>query len=589
MEWQGWLTLGVLVLVIAGMVREIAGPDLVMMAGLLVLGTAGVLTPKETFSGFANPVVATVGALFVLGAAMRETGVMERVVGFLFGRSRSARSELVRLCPSLAAMSAFLNNATIVAMITPVVIDWARRHHVSPSRFLIPISYSTILGGTLTLMGTSTVLTVAGLVLDADMEPLQFFELTPVGIPICLTGVIYLLLAGPRLLPARKEPSEQLGERRREYTTGMIVEADSPLVGSSVEGAGLRHLPGLFLVEIDRASRVITPVAPDESILAGDRLVFAGAVSTIVDLQRFRGLVPASDADEPSPTDAGRRLVEAVISHSSPLVNRSVRDANFRTVYDAAVIAVHRNGERVGGKIGEIVLHPGDTLLLQTGPGFLRAHGNSADFYLVSEVHGGQRPRFEKSWLAVSVLAAMVALVASGVTPISLAALVAAGVLVATRCISGTLARRSVQWQILVVIGAGLGIALAMQKTGAARAVAHVLVEAAGPAGPLASLAVVYGVTLLLAEFLQHNAAAAMMFPVAVASAAELGVEPRGFVLAVAIAASCSFAVPVSYQTHLIVYGPGGYRFTDFVRVGLPLDLLCAAVALLLIPRFWPL
>ncbi len=588
-EWQGWFTLGVLALVIIGMVREIAGPDLVMMAGLLGLAAVGVLSPQDTFSGFANPVVPTVGALFILGAAMRETGAMEMVVSRLFGPAGGERSGLTRLCPPLAAMSAFLNNATLVAMSTPVVIDWARRHRLSPSRFLLPISYATILGGTLTLMGTSTILTVAGLILDSDMEPMGFFELAPVGLPICAVGLAYLLLVAPRALPERKEPSATVGERLREYTGAMIVEPDSALVGQSVEGAGLRRLAGLFLVEIDRAGRIITPVGPDETLEAGDRLVFAGVVDTILDLQRFRGLVPASDADTASPTHADRRLVEAVISHSSPLVNQSVRDANFRTVYDAAVIAVHRNGERVAGKIGAIVLRPGDTLLLQTGPGFLRAHGNSADFYLASEVHGGQRPRFERLWVSVGILIAMVASVAAGVASISIAALLAAGAFVVTGCLSGPEARRSVQWQVLVVIGAGLGIALAMQQTGAAGAIARVLVEAAGPLGPVATLAVVYGVTLLMAEFLQHNAAAAIMFPVAAASATELGVEPRGFVMAVAIAASCSFAVPVSYQTHLIVYGPGGYRFTDFVRLGLPLDLLCAAVALLVIPMRWPL
>ena len=252
----------------------------------------------------------------------------------------------------MATLSAFLNNAPIVAMMTPVVIDWARRRRVSPSRLLIPLSYSSILGSTTTVIGTSTTLTVAALVIDSGMPEIGFFELAPVGLPIAIVGLLYLQYVAPSLLPERKEPVEQLGEHRREYTGSMLVQADCPLVDQTIEEAGLRQLPGLFLFEIDRRARVITPVSPDEVIRTGDRLVFAGVVSTLVELQRIRGLVPATDEERPAPNHPGHRLIEAVVSLSSPLVNQSVRGANFRTVYDADVIAVHRNGERVAGKIG---------------------------------------------------------------------------------------------------------------------------------------------------------------------------------------------------------------------------------------------
>ena len=365
MEWQGWLTLAVLISMIAAMAREMAGPDVVLMGGLVVLATAGVLTPQEAFAGFANESMLTIGALLVLSAALRDTGALEATFGRIFGRTRNERVGLLRMMLPVAGVSAFLNNTTIVAMMTPVVIDWAHRNRMSPGRFLIPLSYATILGGVITIIGTSTNLTVAGMMIQSKMEPMGFFELAPIGIPIALVGLAYLLWASPRLLPARKEPGEDLGEARREYTVAMIVELGSPLANQTVESAGLRHLPGLFLVEIDRAGRVITPVASDEQILASDRLVFAGVVETIVDLSRMRGLVAASDDERPVSSDPGRRLIEAVVSHSSPLVGRSIREAGFRTVYDAAVIAVHRNGERVAGKIGDIVLRPGDTLLLR--------------------------------------------------------------------------------------------------------------------------------------------------------------------------------------------------------------------------------
>ncbi|MGH0029076.1 MAG: SLC13 family permease [Myxococcota bacterium] len=589
MGWEGWFTLAVVVLTLVAMVREVAGPDLVMMAGLFTLAAAGILAPKEVFSGFANPALAAVGVLFVVSAGLRETGALDETVGRLFGRSKSEAGGLARICPPVAVMSAFLNNAPIVAMMTPMVIDWARRRGVSPSKLLIPLSYASILGSTTTVIGTSTILTVAGLVIDAGFPEIGFFELAWVGLPIAVVGLAYLQFAAPLLLPDRQAPTERLGAQRREYTASMRVETDCPLVGQSVEDAGLRQLPGLFLVEIDRGDTMVTPVGPDEVIRAGDELVFAGVVSTIVELQRIRGLVPVSDGETSVGKDPERGLVEAVVSASSPLIDQSIRDANFRTVYDAAVIAVHRNAERVPGKIGEIVLEAGDTLLLQGAPGFLRAHRNSPDFYLVSEIEGTESPRHDKAWIALLILLVMVTTAAIGLYPISIAAFLAAGLLILTRCINGRIARRSVDWSILVVIGAGFGIAGAMTQTGAAAFVAGSISATAGELGPMVALAVVYVVTLLLAELLHHAAAVAIVFPIAVATAAQVGADPRPFIVTVAIAGCCAFASPVTYQTHLIVYGPGGYRFTDFVRVGLPLDLLSAAVALLLIPAVWPL
>ena len=589
MDWQGWFTLAVVLLTLAAMVRGLGAPDVVMMAGLFTLAAFGVLSPTETFMGFANPALAAIGALFIVSAALRETGALEATVGRIFGSAHQERVGLARICPPVATLSAFLNNAPIVAMMTPVIIDWARRRGLTPSRFLIPLSYASILGSITTVIGTSTTLTVAGLVLDAKMPPIGFFELAPVGLPIAFAGLLYLQFVSPLLLPERKEPTEELGEHRREYTASMIVEHDGPLAGQTVEQAGLRHLEGLFLVEIERGGRIITPVGPDAVIRADDRLVFAGVVSTIVELQRIRGLVPETDDDEPAPNRRSHRLVEAVVSPSSPLVAQTIRGSNFRTVYDAAVIGVHRNGERVPGKIGEIQLRAGDTLLLQGAPGFLRAHRNSPDFYLVSEIAETRTPRYERAWVAIGILVAMVVVASSGLYPITIAAFLAAGLLIVTRCIPARAARQSVDWSILIVIGAGFGIATAMEKTGAAGAVAGVLSLAAGGAdNPMPAFVVVYVATVLLAEMLHHNAAVAIMFPIAVAAAGNLGVDPRPFVMAVAVAGCCSFASPVTYQTHLIVYGPGGYRFGDFVKVGLPLNLLCGLVAIALIKELSP-
>ena len=630
-------TLAILATMVVALAREAAPPDLVILAGLLALAAPGLITPAEAFAGFANPAVATVGALFVVSAGLRETGLLDAAAHRLFRGARSPTATLLRLCPPLAAASAVLNNAPIVALMTPVVQHGARAGGQPASRFLIPLAYATVLGSALTVIGTSVNLVVAGLLTQNGLAPMGFFELLPVGLPVALAGLAYLVLVAPRLLPARREPALELGRARREYTSVMRVAAHCGLIGQSVEQAGLRQLPGLFLVEIERQGHTLTPVGPEQRLEAGDALVFAGVVETIVDLQRIPGLLPdvVDDGDDGGGGDgngggdgrgdgvggdggrghgAGHRdahtaraaagtngararektrarergMMEAVVSSSSPLVGRSIRDANFRTTYDAAVLAVHRNGERVRGKIGEIVLRQGDTLLLQTAPGFSRVHKNSPDFYLVSELaDAATMPRREKGPLALAILGAMVVSAALGWLPISIAALLAAGALIACGVITPAAARKSVAWSVLVIIGAGFGLARAMQNTGAADALASALLALTGSLGPLAMLAAIYLATLLLAELLHHNAAAALMAPIALASATAVGAEPRTFVLTVAIAATCAFANPTTYQAHLIVYGPGGYKFTDFVRVGLPLNLLAFVVAMGVIPVVW--
>jgi di/tricarboxylate transporter len=589
MDWQIGFTLAVVVVALGLLVWEVASPDLVLMAALIILGVSGILTPRETFSGFSNPAVAMVGVLFMLSAAVRETGALDLTIGRLLAPARSVRQGIGRITVPVAALSGFLNNSPIVAMMTPSVIDWARRNGLAASHFLIPLSYASILGSTLTLIGTSTNLIVDGLVRDSQMRPLGFFELFPVGLPIVLMGTFYLIVIAPRLLPDRRIPGDTLGDRRREYVTTMVVKPGCDLAGASVEAAGLRHLPGLFLVEIERDHRIITPVRPEVVIETEDRLVFAGVVATIVDLQRIRGLVPLSDEELDEENSAVHRhgLVEAVVSASSPLVGKSIRDSNFRSTYDAAVIAVHRNAERVPGKIGGIVLQPGDTLLMQSSPDFMQHNRNSPDFYLASELPGSEKPRFERAGLALTVVGAMVLTVSTGLLPITLAGFVAVGILLLTRCVSPAKARESVPWSILVVIAAGLGIAQALAKTGAAEFVAEMILGVLTGLGPLGALVVTYFLCMLMAELLHHTAAVAIMFPIAVALAGQVGADPRPFVIAVAIGSTCCFSSPIAYQTHLIVYGAGNYRFRDFVRVGLPLNALCAVVALLAIPRIW--
>jgi di/tricarboxylate transporter len=453
---------------------------------------------------------------------------------------------------------------------------------------MIPLSYAAILGGTCTLIGTSTNVIVHGLVLDStDLGPMGFFEIGALGLPTAIVGTIYILTTARWLLPERK-PLLSEPDNAREYVIEILVEASSPMVGKSLEEAGLRRLPGAFLAEIQREDTVLPAVSPTERLHAGDRLLFVGVVDSVVDLVRQRGLVPAPEqlfkltAARPE-----RRLFEVVVSDSCPVVGQTIRDGRFRTRYNAVVIAVARNGERLRGKIGDIELRLGDTLLLESRPAFLTQQRNSRDFLLVSEVQGVTLPRHDRAWVAGAILLAMVAVAATGWLSMLEAALIAGGLMLMTRCTRVSTARASVDWTVLVVIGASLGIGAALDSTGVAQAAAQSWVGWAG-ANPWLALACVYAVTSLLTELITNNAAAVLIFPIAAATAERLDVSLWPFVGVIMMAASASFASPIGYQTNLMVYGPGGYRFSDYVRIGLPLNIVLGIVAVLLAPLVWP-
>ncbi len=600
MEWQGWFTLVVVGLVFAAMLRGLQTPDMTLLAGAVVLAVAGVISPEQLVRGFSNPGMLTIAALFVVAAALRETGALDGVGRVVLRRSRGPLTALLRLCPPVAAMSAFLNNTAVVAMMVPVVNDWCRRHRISPSRMLMPLSFAAVLGGTCTLIGTSTNLIVNGLITQATpadakpapgMQGIGFFEVAWVGVPAVVVGLAYLILFGRLLLPNRQDLLEDIGSAARQYLVNMRVAENSPLVGQRVKQAGLRHLPGLFLIEVTRAGRVIAPVTPNLVLQGDDRLTFTGLRSTIVDLERFPGLERLEpQSDQPALPETGERYYcEAVVSSTSPLIGRSVRDSNFRALYNAVVVAVHRGGAHLSGKVGDMVLNAGDTLLLQTGPHFREAHANNPDFYLVSGVRDGRPVRREKTWLSVTLLAVLVLLMATGLTSVVVAALLVGGLMVIARCISAADARRGVQWNVLLAIASALAIGEALTSSGAAHAIAELVVDATRDFGPLAVLIAIYVIAVVFTEMLTNSAAAVLVFPLALSAAAELGLNPRPFIMAVVFGASFGFATPIGYQTNLMVYGPGGYRFRDFLRVGLPLNVLMGLLAVTMIPQVWPL
>jgi len=597
-EWEGYFCLGVVGLVFAGLVMNLA-PDALLVGSVVLVALAGVISPQEAFVGFSNTGMLTVGALFVVAAALRETGALDSIGARLLGRAKTERSALLRLAGSVTTMSAFLNNTPIVAMFIPIITDWCKKHQVAPSRLLLPLSYLCILGGTCTLIGTSTNLVVNGLMTETaqsdatladSLRPMGLFELGYVGVPYAIVGICYLMFVGHRLLPRRKDLIETLSDSSREYLVNLRVDPGCRLVGMNVEDAGLRHLPGLFLIEILRDDHLIAPVPPNHRLHRGDILTFTGVVGTIVDLKRISGLTSIGDRDE----DARRLrprgvLCEAVVSGTSPCLGKTIRDADFRALYNAAVVAVHRNGERLQGKVGDIVLRTGDTLLLQTGPHFVRANRNNPDFLLVSGLEDSRPVRSDKAILSMALLALLIGLMATGLVKIVVAAFLVAGLMILARCISVSDARQSVDWQTLITIAAAFGLGKALVNSGCVDTTAEIVVDLTGGLGPRAVLAGVYIMTSIFTELVTNNAAAALVFPFAVAIAGRLDADPRPFVMAVTFAASASFMTPLGYQTNLMVFGPGGYRLSDFTRVGLPLNILLLLCATVLIPIVWPM
>jgi len=597
MAWEAIFCLVVLLGVLWGLLANRA-PDALLLGAVVLFALVGIVTPQEALAGFSNPGMLTVAALFVIAAAMRETGALDAAGAWLLGGARTHRSVLARMAASLPLISAFLNNTPIVAMFIPIISSWCRTHRVAPSRLLLPLSYFCIIGGTCTLIGTSTNLVVNGLMTEASrntpslsesLRPMTFFEVGYVGLPYAAIGVAYMLLIGRRLLPNRKDLIEGLMDSPREYLVNMRVQPDCRLVGRTIEQAGLRHLPGLFLIEVVRDYRVISPVPPDCILRASDVLTFAGVVGTIVDIEKIPGLVPVAD-DSYEEQAAQRRhevLCEAVVSQACPGIGKAIRDADFRATYNAAVIAVHRGGRRLVGRVGDIVLRPGDALLLQAGAHFVRAHRNNPDFLLVGGVEDSGPLRSEKALLSVVLLLVLVALLISGVLPTVVAVFLVAGLMIVFRCISASSARNSIDWQTLIAIAAAFGLAKALENSGIVHATADYLVDHTVGLGSYGLLAYIFFITAVFTAVITHTAAAALIFPFAVAIADEMGISPRPLVMAVVFAASASFVSPIGYQTNMMVYGPGGYKFGDFVRVGLPLTVLLGVCATLLIPLVW--
>lgn len=589
MTWAAGLSLAVTLAVIVCLVIEVAAPEVLLLGAVTVLMAAGVVTPSEALGGFGSVAVLTIASLLVVAAGVRRTGMLTYAANLLFGR-RQTREPLLRLMLPAGTLSAFLNNTPIVAMFVPAVIEWCRRNDLAPSRMLMPLSFATIVGGLCTLIGTSTTLVVDGLMREQGLEGLGMFEIAWIGVPVAVSGIALIWFLAPRVLPDRRDPVAELGDERREYLVEMIVDNDSPLVGSSIGDAGLRNLPGLFLINIERHEQFIGPVAPQVRLEAGDRLVFTGVAATVVDLRRFPGLSPAPEAHyDPTAVARRNRLFEVVVSGDSPLVGSSIRNIGFRSRYDASVIAVHRAGERLPKKLGDVVLQEGDTLMIEASKGFDKRWGDSRDFVLVSRVRAEPPPTPQKAPIVTAVVAVLVLVVTLEWLPMVVAAFAAVGAMLLFRVLTVREASRAVDLPIVIVIAGAIGLGRALDKSGAAQLVADLIFNAGSWIGPTGILAAVYLCANLINGFITNVATAAILFPVVLRAAQEAQIDPRPFAITLVVAATANFLTPTGYQTNLMVYGPGGYRFTDFARLGVPLAVLVMILTLAIVPIVWPL
>jgi len=606
MTVEAWFVIAVVLAMLVALAKEVAPPDLLVLLALLAIVSVGEVqaawrptpvagtrapagrlpTATQAIAEFGNVGLVTVAALFVVVAGLIQTGATTLLTEPLMGRPKSLLSAQLRLLVPVTTSSAFLNNTPIVAMFMPVVTDICKRANLSPSKLFLPMAYCATLGGVCTIIGTSTNIVVNDR-LPAEMK-FGLFDITWVGLPCAVAGVVYLMVFSRKLLPDRR-PAISLSDDPRQYTVAMIVQEGGPLVGRTVEKAGLRHLPGLFLVEIEREGEVIAAVGPHARLQANDHLVFVGIVESVVDLRRARGLLPATDQMFKLEAPATQRtMIEAVVSGRCPLVGKTIREGRFRSTYNAAVMAVARDGQRIPGKIGDIELQTGDTLLLEAHTDFVAQQRNSNDFYLVSHVENSAPPRHDRARIALVTLFAMVAIAALGDGKYMLpAALAAAVIMVLTRCCTSAEARESIDLSVLITIAASLGIGKALETSGAADAIAQSLIGLAGE-NAWVQLGIVYFLTLVLTELITNNTAAVLMLPLTMSTVQQLGVSYKPFVIAVMVAASCGFATPFGYQTNLMVYGPGGYRFSDYLRIGIPLDVIMMVVCVLLAPFVYP-
>ncbi|MBE0663705.1 MAG: SLC13 family permease [Bacteroidales bacterium] len=580
--FEGYVVIAVLVFITLTLYNNWIGAGFTFTIGIAVLGVFRILTPVEILGGFANEQIAVVAMLFLLGDIIRKTGVLDGLFRRTFAKIHTYRRFKVRMLFMVAGFSAFLNNTPLVAIMIPYVNAWCKKNNVAPSKLLIPLSYAAILGGTATLIGTSSNLLVAGMVADqklgVNIEPLQIFDFSFVGVPMLILGVLYLIFFSGRLLPENADVIQNLEQQSREYIAEVRIANGGEFHGKTIEEAGLRNLKGLFLVEILRNDQSIKPVSSYTRLKEHDVLLFAGETQSITEMVESRsGLQLAQIGMYARKTQTA--IVEVVISYNSTLVSKTAKEINFRSRFDAAIIAIHRNGERVSGKLGEVKMVAGDVLLLLTGEDFNLMSKDTPEFYIISRLQEFNKQPVYKQVLLIGGIVLSIVASALGFVKLFTALILLLLLIMLTKMVSPKDVVKSIDFNLIVILALSLALGTAMIKSGVASSFAEASFKIFKPFGIVGVLVGIFIITNILTSLLANAAAVAIVFPVALSMAFDLGINAKPFVLIVAFAGAAAFLTPIGYQTNLMVYGPGGYNFKDFMRVGLPLSLLFMVVA----------
>jgi len=581
--------LALLVLAVILFARETLPVDIVTLLALLALIVSGILTPKEAFSGFGNEIIIILGSVFIISGALRETGVVDWLGEKLAGSQRGGeRSRLATLMASVAGFSAFMNNTTVTALLLAPVSGMARKCGASPSKFLMPLAFASILGGTCTLIGTSTNVAVRGYMADSGMSPLGFFELTPVGLIIVAVGILYMVFIGRTQLPDHA-PDRDLSEDYglREYLSEIVIREDSPLAGQTLRESDLGKL-GFRVLQLHRDGKPVSP-RPSLKLAAKDVLIVNGPVASLVKARETEGIDIRPDvkfSDQLLKADE-REILEVIVTPQSELRGRRIQDLDLPARFGVAVLAVNRHGRRLRDKLKAVRLEMGDILLVQGHMEAMEALRKSPDFAVFGEPNTTSH-RGKKGLLVLGFFAASVILGALGIVPLSASLLGAAVATVLTRCMPMHKIYTCVEWRLIILIAGMTAFGLAMERTGAAEWLASVVVWALQPFGPLTILAGFVLLTVLLTQPMSNAAAALVVLPIALSAAEKLGLSGRTFAVAITFSASVSLIAPFE-PSCLLVYGPGKYRFMDFVKVGGFLTLLLVLIVVLVVPVFWPL
>ena len=584
---QAYLVLAVIVIAFILIYRQTLRAPITLLLANLIFMLTGIITVKELLNGLANESIISILLLILLTAGIRKNFEIERLFDKVYRNITSYQGFLLAMMSKVAVISSLMNNTPVVAAMTPYAFNWGRKNGIPPSKLLIPLSYATICGGMITIIGTSTTLVLNGFMVGNGLPSLNISHIFLIGVTVSIVVILYLVLIGHKLLPENPLLLDVFNKNKREYLLEAKLTVDSKLVGKSIMEGGLRHLSGVFLVEIIRGSNIISPVEPTELIQQNDILIFAGNTGDIVDLvNSVKGLTLPGNVS--SLQHESHRLIEVVVSNNSNLLGKKIHESNFRSRYNAAIVAMNRNGEGLGGKIGDQSIRSGDLLLLYAGKSFNKNLDLYRDLFVISELRKIKKPSKHKV-TAISIIGATaLALLVIGSFSLFASLLIIFTLMASFKMISMQDVKREVDLNLLAILVFSLAMGTAVVKSGAGAMLADTLIGFFSQWGNQGILIALLLVTALITSFISNVGAVSVVFPITLAVNDSLDVDSGVFYLAIAFAASAAFATPIGYQTNLIVYGPGGYTFKDFFKIGMPVSLIYLVVVFIVLKLLYP-